>query len=46
MTTEDLMYMVKEQIDVCRTLYPDRVNDILLECYYDLVDLEMSFEED
>lgn len=42
----DLLFMINEQISICKTLYPDRVNDALLKCYYDLVDIEMEFEDE
>ena len=44
--TETVLSMVQEQIDICKTLYPARVNEILLSCYYDLVDLEMEIEDE
>ena len=43
---ETIMHMIQEQTDICKTLYPDRVNDVLLKCYYDLVDIEMELEDE
>lgn len=42
----DIMYMINDQIEVCSSLYPERVSDALLKCYYELLDIEMEIEDD
>lgn len=42
----DILYMIEEQSEICGSLYPDRVFDVLLYCYGELVDLEMELDDE